>query len=178
MRQRLQTGGDVLGWSLFVLMLAGLPLLGIIVAGCDPAPYLEMPPVTRYVDHAGFSWAWFGFFAITDLLLIAGLLWAIRCGQQRKREAMKTPEFAWVSKNLTRTDGPRPVGRFPWWGWAGLFLCLAAWLMAWKRFAWFWLFQPHTFLPIWAGFILLINALSVKRSGSCLVLRRVRRCNS
>jgi hypothetical protein len=34
-------------------------------------PYLEMPPVTRYVEHAGFSWAWFCFFAIADLLLIA-----------------------------------------------------------------------------------------------------------
>jgi hypothetical protein len=51
-------------------------------------------------------------------------------------------------------------------------LCLVSWLMAWKRFTWFWLFQPHTFLPIWAGFILAVNALAVKRSGSCLVMRR------
>jgi hypothetical protein len=44
--------------------------------------------------------------------------------------------------------------------------------MAWQRFDWFWLFQPHTFLPIWAGFILVVNALSVKRCGTCLLLRR------
>lgn len=44
--------------------------------------------------------------------------------------------------------------------------------MAWQRFTWFWLFQPHTFLPIWAGSILAVNALSVKRSGTCLILRR------
>ena len=43
--------------------------------------------------------------------------------------------------------------------------------MAWQRISWFWLFQPHTFLPIWAGFILVVNALTVKRSGTCLLLR-------
>ena len=51
-------------------------------------------------------------------------------------------------------------------------LCLINWLLAWQRFSWFWLFQPHTFLPIWAGFILTINAVAVKRSGSCLLLRQ------
>jgi hypothetical protein len=39
MRQPLQTRGTVLRWSLFVMMLAGLPLLGIIAVGHDPLPY-------------------------------------------------------------------------------------------------------------------------------------------
>jgi hypothetical protein len=142
---------------LFGLLLAGLPLLGIMAAGRDPAPYLEMPPLTRYVKHAGFSWSWFVFFAIANLLLTAGLLWAVRCGQKGKPEPSETSGFC---------------GAFPWWGFAGTALCLSSWLLAWMRFPWFWLFQPHTFLPIWAGFILVINALSVKRSGSCLLLRR------
>ena len=144
-------------WLLFALLLVGLPLLGLIAAGHDPAPYLEFPPLTRFVQHAGFSWPWFCFFAIADLLLIGGLLWAVRCGQKRKPQSVETPDYR---------------SAFPWWGFAGLALCLISWLMAWKRFSWFWLFQPHTFLPIWAGFILAINALSVKRSGSCLILRR------
>ncbi|WP_319406371.1 hypothetical protein [uncultured Desulfosarcina sp.] len=159
-------------WSLFVLMLMGLPLMGIMAAGRDPAPYLEMPPVTRYVAHAGFSWAWFGFFAFADLMLIGGLLWSIRCGQLRTREVVETPDFPKALKNATSAAGLKHPGHFPWWGWAGIILCLASWLLAWKRFTWFWLFQPHTFLPIWAGFILAVNALAVKRSGSCLVLRR------
>ncbi|MFO7715631.1 hypothetical protein [Desulfosarcina sp.] len=139
------------------LLLVGLPLLGVIAAGRDPAPYLEIPPVTRYVAHAGFSWSWFCFFATADLLMIGGLLGAIHCGQRNKTEPIGAPVFH---------------NAFPWWGWAGMALCLASWLMAWKRFTWFWLFQPHTFLPIWAGFILVVNALAVKRSGSCLMLRR------
>jgi hypothetical protein len=146
-----------LRWSFFVLMLASLPLLGIIAFGRDPAPYLEIPPTTRYVRHAGFSWSWFIFFTVVDLLLIGGLLWAVHCGYKRKPDTAETPASP---------------GVFPWWGWAGLILCLINWLLAWQRFTWFWLFQPHTFLPIWAGFILTVNALAVKRSGSCLILRR------
>ena len=142
---------------LSALILVALPLMGIIAFGRDPAPYLEIPPITRYVRHAGFSWTWFVFFAVADLLLIGSLLWAVRCGHERKPE---TAEPAAVA------------GKFPWWGWAGLALCLSTWLLAWQRFAWFWLFQPHTFLPIWAGFILAANALTVKRSGNCLMLRK------
>ena len=170
----IQTSGQktIFGWLGFALLLAGLPLLGIITAGGDPAPYLEMPPLTRYVQHSGFSWPWFTFFAIADLLLIGGLLWAIRCGQQHKRDAKASPDFPEALKNVTSAGVLHHPGRFPWWGGVGMALCLASWIMAWKRFSWFWLFQPHTFLPIWAGFILAVNALAVKRSGSCLVLRR------
>ena len=143
-------------WMLSALILVALPLLGIIATGRDPVPYLEVPPTTQFVQHAGFSWGWFTFFAIADLMLVGALVWAVRYGSRkrpRKRDRLAT-------------------GHFPWWGWAGLALCLLSWLMAWQRFTWFWLFQPHTFLPIWAGFILAVNALSVKRSGTCLLLRR------
>ncbi len=170
----MQTSGKktVFGWLSFILLLAGLPLLGIITAGRDPAPYLELPPTTRYVSHAGFSWPWFCFFAIVDLLMIVGLLWAIHCGRGYKRKIIEIPNCPGALKTVTGTAAFQQPGRFPWWGWAGLVLCLAFWLLAWRRFTWFWLFQPHTFLPIWAGFILAVNALAVKRSGSCLVLRR------
>ena len=140
---------------ILTLMLIGLPLIGIIAEGRDPSPYLQFPPTTRYVHHAGFSWAWFAFFTTIDLILVAGLVAAVWCG---RRNASARPENG--------------VGSFPWWGWAGLVLCLISWLMAWQRFTWFWLLQPHTFLPIWAGFILFVNALATKRSGSCLILRR------
>ena len=38
------------------LLLVGLPLAGIVAAGKPLADYLEFPPLTRYVQHAGFSW--------------------------------------------------------------------------------------------------------------------------
>jgi hypothetical protein len=158
MARRSTIAAAVIQGGLPLAMLIGLPLIGLILAGHDPAPYLELPPVTRFVRHAGFSMPGFVFFGVTDLLLAGLMVGAVICGWRQ-----------------TRTPVPAPAatgGRFPWWGWAGLGFCLFTWVLAWKRFAWFWLFQPHTFLPIWAGFILAVNALTVKRSGSCLLVRR------
>jgi hypothetical protein len=120
-------------------------------------PYLAFPPLTRYVSHAGFSWPWFAFFLIVNLLLIGLLLWAIRCGHKS------------ISAQ-PRASGIK--GRFPWWGWAGIMLCLASWVMAWTRFTWFSFFQQHTFFPIWLGFIFFVNAVTTWRCGSCLLLRQ------
>ena len=64
---------------------------------------------------------------------------------------------------------PATHSRFPWFGWAGLALCAGGWWLAWNRFAWCAWFQPHTFLPLWAGYILVMNALCVQRSGQCLM---------
>jgi hypothetical protein len=157
-RKKISGNLTVWGWAFSALMLAGLPLLGIIAAGHDPRVFLEFPPTTVYVQHAGFSWGWFAFFMVVDLLLLGGLLQAVRCGVNRQPSVQDAQ--------------PPAAGAFPWWGWAGVALCLFSWLLAWQRFTWFWLFQPHTFLPIWAGFILAVNGLSVKRSGSCLMTRR------
>lgn len=62
-------------------------------------------------------------------------------------------------------------GRFPWWGWLGAAVLAAGWVLSWNyRFGWL----PHpparvqvqlSYAPVWAGFILLVNALCVKRSG-------------
>jgi hypothetical protein len=90
------------GWAFSALMLVALPLLGIVAAGRDPAPYLEMPPTTRFVQHAGFSRGWFAFFAIANLLLAGGLLMAVRCGRKRKPSPPASSQ---------------PAGfHFPWWG--------------------------------------------------------------
>lgn len=58
---------------------------------------------------------------------------------------------------------------FPWFGWAGLALGAGGWVLAWNRFAWCAWAQPHTYLPLWTAYILVMNALCVKRSGRCLM---------
>lgn len=147
--------GAVIAWSIVALMLAALPLIGMLAVGNDPAPYLEIPPTTRYVRHAGFSWPWFAFFLVVNGVLFGGLVYALGCGRTNAALCEK--------KSV-------PVIGFPWWGWAGLVMCLCFWWLAWQRFAWFRMFQRHTFTPLWVGFILFINALTVKRSGSCLMI--------
>ncbi len=60
---------------------------------------------------------------------------------------------------------------FPLFGWIGLILCLGGWILAWNRFPWFAKGQRHTYLILWAGFILLMNGLCVRRSGSSPLTR-------
>jgi len=75
-----------------------------------------------------------------------------------------------------RDSGPRPVRRrpFPRWGWLGVGLVLVAWVFAWTRFAWFAPLQLYTFTPLWLGYILVINALTFRRTGRCILLDRPR----
>lgn len=145
---------EILLLAAFLLVfLLGLPLLGIITAGRPLSPYFEFPPLTRYVRHAPFSGAVFAG------LTVLGLLFAAVLFLQLKKQ-------------------PRPpraaAGRvaYPWWGNIGLLLNLVSWFLAWNRFPWFAGLQAYTFLPIWLGYILVINSITLYRTGSCLLTRR------
>ncbi len=61
---------------------------------------------------------------------------------------------------------------FPWWGWLGIVTGLIAWTLAWTRFSWFSKFQPHTFTPLWISFILVINGLTYRCKGRCMIVDR------
>jgi hypothetical protein len=62
-------------------------------------------------------------------------------------------------------------GRFPWWGWMGLGVLACGWVLSWNgHFGWFPPLPVRvqvqiSYAPIWAGFILVMNALCVRRSG-------------
>lgn len=142
---------NIAQWGLMAAMLLGLPLTGILVAGREIGPYLQFPPLTRYVDHAPFSWRIFMLYSELNLigvLFLAGLLLVAR-----------------------RRAGNRPPrnGRLPVWGWTGLAVMLAGWLLAWTRMAWFAPLQRHTFILPWLGYILLVNGLCVRRTGRSLL---------
>ena len=55
-------------------MLLGLPLLGAVLAGKPVYLYLEFSPVTRYVQHAEFSWLGFLVLGSLSLLLLVVLV--------------------------------------------------------------------------------------------------------
>ncbi len=140
---------------ILTVMLLGLPLLGIWVAGYPVNDYLEFPPQTRYVRHAPFSPLAFVIYS----LLIAACALPLFIGFLRP-----SPQ------NLSITR--QPARPFPAWGWLGLMLGMVAWIMAWTRFSWFTAFQPHTFTPLWVAFIVVINALGYRQSGHCMLLGR------
>ncbi len=133
-------------------MLLGLPILGVALAGLPVTQYLEFPPKTRYVAHAPFSWAVFFAYALIILGVVTPLATAGLRALKRARPA-----------------SPPAKRAFPWWGWFGLCLGLVSWGLAWTRFSWFAAFQVHTFTPLWISYILVINALTWRRTGRCMM---------
>jgi hypothetical protein len=129
-------------------LLLGLPLLGLAVSGRALEPYFDLPPLTRYVEHAGFSW--FTFLLIGSLTVVAASPFL----------------FAVFGARVVRAQGRTP-GRFPIWGWGGVALTLVGWGLAWTRVPGLAPVQPFTFLPLWVGYIAIVNALVAWRTGRC-----------
>ncbi len=141
---------------LLILPLVALPLLGVILNGEPLAPYLEFPPLTRHVQHAPFSWPVFLGLALLIIAIVALCARAIMVfGSPGRRRVIQTFQF-------------------PLWGWSGVLVVGIAWVLAWTRFPWFAAFQPFTFTPLWLGYIVVINALSCRATGTCLLVDRPR----
>jgi len=136
--------------ALLGLMLVGLPLLGVHLAGMPVEPYLQFPPQTRFVQKPGFSWT--AFFAYAAAIA-----------------ALTVPLAIPALRSLMRVRPGTPSRRFPWWGWAGLIAGAFSWLLAWTRFDWFAPLQPYTFTPLWLSYVIVVNALSFRRTGRCLL---------
>ena len=133
---------------LTVLLLLGLPLVSIWLSGEDIRIYTEFPPLTRYVAHAPFNWGVFYVISMLNVIMIIGLAGLLKAAAAKQI----------ITKPLT-------TYRFPAWGWIGLLVMLVGWCLAWSRYEWFSAFQKHTFTLPWIGYILAVNAWSVKRSG-------------
>ncbi|MEE8397799.1 MAG: hypothetical protein V3S89_02255 [Desulfobacterales bacterium] len=133
-------------------MLLGLPMIGVFLADLPVSRFLEFPPETRYVGHAPFSWIAFGIFCLIILSAILPLVRLHRRPPSGTHATQSTP--------------------FPWWGWTGVLLGIAAWITAWSRFSWFTAFQPHTFTPLWISYILVINALTYRQTRHCMMVDR------
>lgn len=140
---------------LLIVMLVVLPSLGIILTGGEISLFLEFPPVTRFVAKAGFSQLVFVALATAILITLAVLCYVCLHAIKMTRMQPETAKY-----------------RFPWWGWLGGGILVCFWIIAWNRFTWASLLQEHTFFPLWAGYILGINALTCRRTGSCMLIRQ------
>ncbi len=136
-------------------LMVALPLMGLMAAGRPLAPYVEFPPLTRHVFHPTFSWPVFWVFVLFEAAVVGILIAA-----GRRSDPQRQP------------TEPAPAKPFPGWGWMGLGCGIASWILAWNRFSWFAPLQPHTFILLWFSFILVLNGLCQRQSGSCPMLRR------
>ena len=133
--------------SLVVLLVlvSAPPLLGAL--GVESFPwqlFLELPPRTHYMHHAELLWpVVYGVAAVA----LASMIW---CGW------MCAP---WVGSNRAGR------GKFPWWVWLGALALGIGWATAWSRAAWMAVVHPFSFVLIWIGYILLVEALLVRFGG-------------
>ena len=141
----------LLATYLFLLAMLTLPLLGIWISGDEMATYLEFPPRTHHVEHAPFSWPVFIGLACVILATVIPFLLRI----VRTKEPRNTP----------------PVRHFPWWGWLSAALGILFWVVAWTRLPLFKSIQPYTFTPQWFAYIGVVNALTWRKTGNCLLTR-------
>ena len=136
------------------VLLLGLPLLGVFLAGKPLRDYAQFPPLTRYVEHEPFSWPVFVAMALLIFLVI----------------------LPFDFRAVTRRAGPRPRHRrpFPWWGWTGIGISCVMWILAWNRFRWFAPLQLFAFSPLWIGYILTVNACCCARTGRSMLTHSTR----
>ncbi|MBW2180485.1 MAG: hypothetical protein JRG81_08965 [Deltaproteobacteria bacterium] len=132
------------------VMLIGLPLTGVILARYPAARYLEFPPKTQFIVHASFSWI--AFAAIALLILLSAAPFILK--GFRKKPAKKA----------------LPHKPFPWWGWLSILLLIVSWTIAWTRMPISKAFQEYTFIPLWLFYILIVNAITYRRTGHCMML--------
>ena len=135
-------------------LLLAMPILGLYVTGKPVAPYLRMPPVTGLVEHAPFSPVAFALLAVAAAI------------------ALVIPLLL-LFKGLARRDADAPAQRrFPWWGWLGLALTGASWIVAWSDFALFSAIRPFVFPPLWLGYVISINAATHALGGHAPLRQR------
>ncbi len=152
--------GQVKYWvvNLWLLLLFfAMPLLGTVMHGHSLGAYLVFPFKARRIDHHGFSWMVF-------ILLAAVVLVPVVLVQSR---IWRTPK-----KHVSHLS---PVYPWPWWGTVGILMLGLSWFLAWTRQLWFEWGQLFTFFPLWFSFILVLNALTYRRSGRCLLMTQPKR---
>jgi len=149
-----------LHYLLLAALLVAVPLLCCICAGYDDtlSDVLAFPPrCDDWVDQPGRLWEtkcpfnWYVFAGMSAFVALSVLPFL-----RRLVKAM------WEQRVYRNGAGQH---LFPWFGWIGLVVMTAGWALSWTRFEWFASVQRYSYIPLWAGFILLVNALCVKRCG-------------
>ncbi len=130
----------------------GAPILGLLIAGRPIEASLAFPPRTVPVAHAPFEWSAFALLSVPVIATVA--LYAAALARARPG-----------------TSSPA-ARRFPWWGWLGLGLIAAGWLLAWSEGIVAPGWRRHTFTPLWLGYVLVMSGLAHRKDGRSLLTHR------
>ncbi len=154
MRYQAKTGQPITRITqalLALVLIMAPPSLGRLMLGERIAAYWAFPFQAPKLAHAEFSWPIFWTYAGTIVLVLIPFLYQLATG---------APSGYRAQRGLA----------FPWWGWLGAALLLAAWALAWGGIP----MTPssirhHSFSGLWLGYIITINAWTRQRAGRCLL---------
>ena len=167
----------ILHYLILATILLGTPALCAWLGGYDEIweGVKSFPPRTEdWGFHPEKLWNVrrpFNWYAFIGLILFTS--WCLSAFVKRMWRCVRTRGAAFgiqQSNNQTIQQSNNP-SRFPWWGWLGVAILAAGWILSWNyRFGWFPALPERiqvqiSYAPVWAGFILLVNALCMKRSG-------------
>lgn len=150
---------------LFLVLVLGLPLLGVLWAGEPLGRYLEFPPRTSYVQHEPFSWPVFVALSLLIALTVGSILSRV------VKAHLRRPSFPSQHSSLKPQQSRSP---FPYWGWLAIGWTGLWWIIAWTRIPWLAIVQEQTFTPLWLGYIVIVNASTFTRTSRCMMLHRPR----
>ena len=148
-----------------------------------------MRPEALWNYRCPFSWPWFIGYALFTFACLFPLVKRAATNPQTKRISEQTNQRTNESTNkrineqtnkrindatnkrcndaTNKRINEQTNKRFPWWGWFGLVELAVAWVLCWAKFDFCREIQPHiSYMPVWIGYILIVNALCVLRSGS------------
>ena len=136
------------------LLLVLPPLIGGWIAGEPLADYFRFPTTGGQLIEAPFSAPAFWSLAA----LIIGALGFI----------------AFMALARPAESGAPAAERYPFprWGWAAVGLVVTSWALAWSDIPALEPLRRFAFIPLWLGYIALVNALTLRRTGHCLMLDR------
>jgi len=147
---------------LFLLFTLGLmlflPLAGGWVKwdGHLPPGFGIFPERQGVVNEPGTNWIYFLAMAVVAAITVAFLAF---------------PHwFGFKPSDEPDEDDARGKAKLPWWFWLGLIVNLSAWIAMWAQFEWLGPAVHFTFVPLWWGFILVLDGIVYRRNGGRSIL--------
>lgn len=145
-----------------LLWMILLPLVGAYLVDPNSITYRFSPSAILVtskdqIPPHSISWSFTFFLALFGAFLAAGFSALLQRGRNRQKEKL-VPE--------------KEIYSFPSWGWIAAGSLLICWSVAWWRLDSLKGLNHLAFSSIWFSYIALINALSYRRKGECILLNQ------
>ncbi len=144
---------NIIDLLILALIIISTPLIGTQLKGEQIYSYFQFPVIPKRITVPTFNWGYFLLLCTITISTVLPFLY-----KSLKRKAIN-------SKSNKRQ-------KMKWWGYVSAVCLILSWTLAWNRFEWFSKYQIHTFILLWFSLIILINALTLKRTGHCMILHQ------